>query len=278
MKKDMHQSEDNHFIPMTSVSSGKLREVQPDVAYFTDQIVNVIFIGLPTDKWVIIDAGMPGSGKDIIRAAHKRFGKDNPPQAILLTHGHFDHIGSIVGLLETWPGIPVYAHPAEFPFLTGQQAYPEPDPGVEGGLLAKISKIYPYEPINIEPVLKALPEDGTLTVLPDWKWLHTPGHSPGHVSFFRETDRFLIVGDAFITVKQDSFYKVLVQKMEVNGPPVYFTPDWQSAEASVQLLNALRPEVVITGHGTHMEGKELQGGLERLANDFRTIAVPDNRS
>jgi len=273
----MHQSEDSHIIPMTSVSSGKLREVVSDVAYFTDQIVNVIFIGLPTGQWSLIDAGMPGSGKNIIRAANERFGEHNPPQAIVLTHGHFDHIGSIVDLLEAWPGTQVYAHLAEFPFLTGQQAYPEPDSGAKGGLLAKISKIYPYKPINIEPVLKALPEDGTVQVLSNWKWLHTPGHSPGHVSFYREADRFLIAGDAFITVKQDSFYQVLTQKIEVNGPPVYLTPDWEAAEASVKILNALQPELAITGHGTHMEGKELQDGLELLANNFRELAVPENR-
>src|SRR5690606_41278238 len=60
----------------------------------------------------------------------------------ILTHGHFDHVGSIVGLLEKWK-VPVYSHALEVPFLTGRQAYPEPDVTVQGGMLAKISSIYP---------------------------------------------------------------------------------------------------------------------------------------
>ena len=232
------QSDDNHIIPMTSVSAGKGREIAPDIYYYTNQIVNVSFVGDPKfGRWVLIDAGMPKSGSTIIKAAEERFGEGTKPMAILLTHGHFDHVGSIVRLLEEWPGVPVYAHPLEFPYLTGAESYPEPGPGVEGGgMLAKISSIYPHDQVFIEPVLLPLPADGSVPNLPGWKWLHTPGHSPGHVSFFRESDRVLIAGDAFVTVKQDSFYKVLTQKQEIQGPPLYLTTDWPSARRSVRGL------------------------------------------
>jgi glyoxylase-like metal-dependent hydrolase (beta-lactamase superfamily II) len=276
MDKKMRQSSDNHIIPMTSVSTGRGREVRPDVYYYTNQIVNIIMIGKPgNDKWILIDAGMPKSGSAIIEAVEDRFGKGAKPEVILLTHGHFDHVGSIVHLLEQWPGVPVYAHQLEFPFLTGSQAYPEPDPTVEGGgMLAKISKVYPYKPVNIEPVLLQLPPDGIVPGLPEWAWIHTPGHSPGHVSFFRKNDKTLIAGDAFVTVKQDSFYKVLIQKEEVHGPPPYLTTDWPAAKESVQKLAALEPELVIAGHGQYMEGQELKDGLFTLATQFDEMAVP----
>jgi hypothetical protein len=85
-----------------------------------------------------------------------------------------------------------------------------------------------------------------------------------------------LAGDAFVTVKQDSFYKVLVQKKEVHGPPVYLTTDWNAAKTSVQKLAELNPAYVITGHGSHMEGEELHEGLQRLANDFDNLAKPDH--
>jgi glyoxylase-like metal-dependent hydrolase (beta-lactamase superfamily II) len=271
---EMHQSKDDKFIPMTSVSSGKLREARHDVAYYTNQIVNVIFIGTP-DHWVLVDAGMPKSGEEIRLVAEDRFGAGSKPAAIILTHGHFDHVGGIVHLIEQW-NVPVYAHPLEFPFLTGQQNYPEPDVTVEGGMLAKISAIYPNEPVDIQPVLKPLPDDYTVPELPGWKWFHVPGHSPGQVALFRENDRTLISADAFITVKQDSMYKVLVQKKEVCGPPVYLTTDWQAAWNSVKKLYNLQPELVVPGHGSAMEGKELTKGLKTLVEDFEEVAIPDH--
>src|SRR5690606_20108949 len=116
----MEQSKDNKIIPMTSIDSGKLREVTSNVAYHTNQIVNRVMIGKPDGSWVLVDAGMPKSASEIIEVAEQRFGKNNPPTAIILTHGHFDHVGSIVGLLEKW-NVPVYAHTLETPFLTGRQ-------------------------------------------------------------------------------------------------------------------------------------------------------------
>lgn len=274
MNPDMHQSDDNKLIPMTSFSSGKGHEVRKDVYYYTNQIVNFALVG-DASHWVLVDAGMPKSGDEIIKVAEERFGNGARPEAIILTHGHFDHVGSIVKLLEKWQ-VPVYAHILEFPFLTGVQAYQEPDTTVEGGVLAKISSLYPIEPINIQQALQPLPADGSVPGMRGWHWLHTPGHTPGHVSFFRESDRTLISGDAFITVKQDSFYKVLVQKAEVQGPPRYLTTDWKAAWESVRKLEALRPQLVVPGHGPAMEGQELAKGLQKLVQEFDKIAIPDH--
>lgn len=271
----MKQSDDNKFIPMTSTSSGKTRKVQ-DVFYYTNQIVNVIFIGKPEDeKWVLVDAGMPKSGDKIISVAEEIYGKGKPPSSIILTHGHFDHVGGITTLLKKWD-VPVYAHPLELVYLTGKKAYPEPDTSVEGGMLAKISSIYPHEPIDISGAVIPLLDDHSLLGLPEWKWVHTPGHSPGHISLFRERDRLLIAGDAFVTVKQDSFYKVLVQKEEVQGPPNYLTTDWTAAKKSVINLAALEPEWVITGHGKHMHGRPLKEGLGYLLENWKEVALPDH--
>lgn len=276
MKKDMHQSQDNKFIPMTSISSGKGREVKKDIYYYTNQIVNIIMIGDPTQgDWVLVDAGMPTCGPEILSVVQNRFGQDNKPSAILLTHGHFDHVGGLVHLLEKWD-VPVYAHPLEFPFLTGEKEYPKPDPSVEGGLLAKISFLYPTHPIDIRNNLFPLPTDHTVRYLSDWVWVPSTGHSPGHVSFYRGEDRTLFSGDAFITVKQDSLYKVLLQKEEINGPPRYLTTDWSAAWDSVKNLESFQPLLVVPGHGNAMEGPALKEGLKRLVEKFDQIAIPDH--
>lgn len=272
----MHQSKDDKFIPITSATSGTGRLVRDDIYYYTNQVVNVVMIGKPDNgEWILVDTGMPQSGEEIVNAAAKRFGTGNKPSAIILTHGHFDHSGNVVHLVKEW-NVPVYAHPLEFPYLTGQQSYPKPDTDVEGGGLAKISGYFPKEPVNVKDVLHALPEDGSVPKLPYWKWIHTPGHAPGHISLFREGDRTLISGDAFITVKQDSFYKVLVQKSEVQGPPRYLTTDWKAAWESVKKLDELRPKLVIPGHGSSMEGEELRKGLKELAHDFDKKAIPSH--
>ena len=222
-KNEMRDTMENKFMPMTSLRSGVGQELMNDLFCYTNQIVNVCFVGIPekTNEWVLIDTGMPGSANHIIDAAKERFGENNKPKAIVLTHGHFDHVGAVVDLVQKWD-VPVYAHEAELPYLTGKSCYPEPDGSVEGGLVAKISPLFPNEPVDLGNNVETLPSDGSIPNMPGWQWIHTPGHSPGHISLFRKKDHALIVGDAFVTVKQESLYNVLTQELEISGPPRYF--------------------------------------------------------
>jgi glyoxylase-like metal-dependent hydrolase (beta-lactamase superfamily II) len=254
------------------ISRGAVTEILPDVAYRRLAIVNVVFIG--TGKgWMLVDAGLFGSASFIKSAAEARFGPNVPPRAIVLTHGHFDHVGALRELADDWD-VPVYAHGLEHPYLNGKASYPPPDSSVGGGLMAWSAKLYPRGPIDVGRRLRELPADHSLPDLTGWSWRPTPGHSPGHISLWRESDRSLIAGDAVITTRQESAYAVLTQKPELHGPPMYYTPDWPSARASARILASLHPELMITGHGPPLAGQPLQEGLRRLAKNFDEIAVP----
>ncbi len=251
--------------------------VIPDLAYQRLAIVNVVMVGLPDagDRgWVLVDAGLTGTATLIARAAESRFGEHARPAAIVLTHGHFDHVGALRSLAERWDA-PIVAHPLELPYLDGRSSYPPPDPTVGGGLMARVSALYPRGPIDVSEWLQPLAADGSLSALPGWRWIHTPGHTPGHVSLWRESDRTLIAGDAFITTRQESAYAVAMQTPEVHGPPTCYTPDWPSARLSVIRLAALGPEHAITGHGRALQGPDLRRALDTLARDFDRIAVPE---
>ena len=115
------------------------RQIADDVMFLRTMLVNVYFIKEGA-SWLLVDAGLRGYAEWIRRAAREFVGSDAPPLAIVLTHGHFDHIGSLEALLDKW-NVPVYAHPLERPYLTGRSSYPPPDPLVGGGALAMLSRL-----------------------------------------------------------------------------------------------------------------------------------------
>jgi glyoxylase-like metal-dependent hydrolase (beta-lactamase superfamily II) len=255
---------------------GKTFPVAESLAGLRIGIVNVYFHGAPNagdGRWVLIDAGLHGADGRIVLAAEELYGEGTRPAAIVLTHGHFDHVGALRDLALLWD-VPIYAHELELPYVDGRSAYPPPDPTVGGGAMAALSRLYPRGPIDVSEWLRTLPADGAVPGMAGWRWVHTPGHTPGHVSLYHAADGTLIAGDAFVTTKQESMLAALTQRPELHGPPAYYTTDWESAKESVRRLSALEPEVVATGHGRPLRGALMREGLHALARDFDTLAVP----
>lgn len=263
------------YIPIKS-SGVDYYKVAPGVWGMKIVFVNIYIIAAEeegSNKWVLVDAGLKGSGDKIKRMAEDIFGVGAKPSAIILTHGHFDHVGALEELLSEW-NAPVYAHYLELPYLKGVSSYPPPDPMVGGGLMSLMSWAFPKKPKDFGDKIHRLAVSGEVPGLPDWEYIHTPGHSPGQVSLFRERDRILIAADTFVTTKQESAFSVMTQKHVLSGPPKYFTIDWIAAKESVQKLLALKPQAAATGHGYPMYGEELISSLSNLVQNFEKEAVP----
>lgn len=254
-------------------------DVTYDVFGIKTLFVNVFFVGDPGEgnPWVLVDAGLPGYAGTIQKEADKLYGRPGEPakpQAIILTHGHADHVGSLKSLLDEWGDVPVYAHKLELPYVTGKSSYPPPDPGIGGGGMSYLSWVFPLGPIDVSANVQTIADDGRIPELPDWRVIYTPGHAPGHISLFRNTDRTLIAGDAFITTNQNALTSVATQALEVQGPPAYFTINWEQAEHSVDVLAGLNPMAAGTGHGVSIRGLDLALELSRLVRDFRERSIP----
>jgi glyoxylase-like metal-dependent hydrolase (beta-lactamase superfamily II) len=252
--------------------------VAPGVWGLKDIFVNIFMIHNPENNtWVLVDTGLKTTASKIRHMAMHLFWPELRPSAIILTHGHFDHVGSLVELADEWD-VPVYIHYMERPYLTGKSAYPPADPLVGGGLMSLISWAYPLGPINLTSgKLISLPDDGSIPILPEWRYIHTPGHAPGHISLFREKDRVLIAGDAVVTTKAESAVASLLPgSPDVYGPPKYLTYNWKSAAESVKKLAALDPLVIASGHGKSMRGEEVKARLRNLANHFEELAKPSH--
>ena len=232
------------------------------------RFVNVYFVETGTPgEWVLIDTGLPGSKKSIIAAADKLFYPGSRPEAIILTHGHLDHLGSARELADHWQ-VPIIAHPLEMPYLTGQALYPPRDPTV-GGSLAFMSRFFPAQLPNLGKRVQALNTDEPAApYLMNWRWLHVPGHAPGQLAFFREADRVLIGADAFATCHHDSVPAVLLSRPKISRAGTPFNYDWAASRQSVQTLAALEPQAIGCGHGPVITGPRAATDLHQLADNY----------
>jgi len=140
------------------------------------------------------------------------------PQAIILTHCHFDHIGGVPGLLARYPALPVYAHPSDWPMLGHpMNQYPPEYPPVQR----------PGNLLDVRDAPKAL-SGFQLRVL------ETPGHTPGSVC--------LMFGDLLLS--GDTLFAGSCGRTDFPGGSM------SQMRTSLAALAALPPEIsVVPGHG-----------------------------
>jgi glyoxylase-like metal-dependent hydrolase (beta-lactamase superfamily II) len=240
--------------------------------------------------WVLIDTAVPGSGPEIRAAAESLFGGGAAPATILVTHAHPDHIGSAAELARVWQ-CPVYLHAEDvrmvggdighfwrhsftldrwlmLPILRAAGKRHIQTIMARGGLrefaLPLQGAAAPqgggaYAPPDSRP---AMPVPG----LPDWQAIPTPGHTPGHVAFFRGQDRVLIAGDAVVTVV-DPLSALLGKHAVLSQPPWYFTWNRREARLSIARLAELEPLVIAGGHGRPQVGSAVAAKLHELARN-----------
>lgn len=241
-----------------------LHAVAPGIVRLRTVFVNIYVVETADGGFVLIDTGMAHTASFVKRALASRYGENARPRAILLTHAHVDHVGNAKALAEAYD-VPVYVHPLEKPYVTGRSDYPPADP-TPGGAIAFFARALPTRGTDLGARVKTLPKDGSVPELRGWRWVHTPGHSVGHVSFYREVDRVLIAGDALATTDMDGWIAINLWPRRLSRPALPFTPDWEAARASVFLLADLEPTVVAAGHGKPIEADDLGDRLRELAN------------
>ena len=246
--------------------TGVPREIAPGVHWLEvgkGFLRSNIYLVRSGPTWTLIDAGSADCGRSIQAAAESLFGENASSASILLTHDHPDHAGSARELAQTW-NCPVWVHPDELPMVFGDistfKTYANPlDRWVVLPLLRLMGRKRSQAMVSkasLKDVARALDLSAELPGLPDWQLVPTPGHTPGHVAFFRPADRVLIAGDALVTVNLNSLGGLLLKKRRVSGPPWYTTWNWRLAKESVAVLAKLEPAVLAGGHGIPMAGPE----------------------
>jgi glyoxylase-like metal-dependent hydrolase (beta-lactamase superfamily II) len=269
---------------MAPITDGP-REIAPDVWCLgpRGRTQTDVYLVRSEASWTLVDAGWEADGPRIVTAAASLFGADARPSAILLTHVHPDHSGSALALARRWEAT-VWMHPAELPIASGDftamARYAGPlDRWVVLPIMRAMGRRRREATLarsSLAGVARGFDPGSSVPGLPGWQCIPTPGHTPGHVSYFRPADRLLITGDALVTLRVNSVPGLLRGRAGLSGPPRYTSWDWRRATDSVATLSALEPDVLAPGHGRPLAGPDTATAVRAFAARVSGLAAHDS--
>jgi glyoxylase-like metal-dependent hydrolase (beta-lactamase superfamily II) len=204
------------------------------LAGFPPDVLNVYLAGD-----VLIDAATRWDVPRVLRQLRGR-----TLRLVLLTHCHPDHRGAARAVCDRF-GVPLACHEADAPAAEGRA------PMLPDNWLVRVgSRLLAGPPC---PVGRTL-HDGDEVA--GFRVVHAPGHTPGHIILFRDSDRLAIAGDLMANTD------FVTGRSGLREPPTFFSADPARNRLSIRLLARLAPAVVCFGHGPPLRDHRV---LERFA-------------
>ena len=188
---------------------------------------------------VLVDTGLPRRAGVLAAAVRAAGRRPSDVRHVLVTHHHADHTGNLADVVRA-TGATAYVHSLDAPVVRGER--PAPGPSRPGPLITLLewygrrSGLSTAEPC---PTFELVQDGQDLDLAGGVRVLHTPGHTPGHVSYFLPSRRLLFAGDAAGALLG-----------RVGTPLGSFTEDMDRAKQSIRALAELDFDVACFGHGS----------------------------
>lgn len=228
-----------------------MQEVAPGIRLVNGWFGHLLNAYLVGD--VLIDGLTRWHRRSVLRRLH-----GHTVAQVALTHCHPDHQGVAWYVCRKY-GASLACHEADVPAMEGR-----------GPVLPRTFIVNRLGRFIAGPAYKVSRPLRHGDMVGDFRVVHAPGHTPGHVIYFREADRVAIAGDVMANVNFLTFQPGLVL------PPPFFCSDPAQNRASVELLANLNPSVVCFGHGPPLRHVEqLHQFVDRMRRRF---AATDNQS
>ncbi len=226
-------------------------EIAPGVHTIDSLGMGRAYIAAEADRVTLIDTGLRGSAGKVLRVVEDAGHRASDIRQVVVTHHHMDHTGSLAELIDRSEA-QVMVHALDAPIVRGEVSPPGPS---TGGLLKPLLRRLNHPAMRAR-VDRELADGDEIDCLDGMQVVHTPGHTPGSVSFYCRKRRLLFCGDA------------AANTFGLRPPIGWFTQDAALAKESILKLAALDFDIAVFGHGPPLT-KDALLKFRRLADKLR---------